>query len=390
MQKLILGIVSLMICVILSPPTNAADIQKFSDVSPSSRYYTAVDWASDKGIISGTSKGMFAPDRKITSSEFMAILMRAYHSDDLPCGDAKDPDWANSYVGGAQFLGLLSENDYELLQEKPTRQQIWSLLMNEADLCPYSAWIYDKSTPQIDFDKDIAAAMIMTGLYPSDVDIRATPSRGEVINLMYRLEHHQYLPQSLPANYSRTVRFEMESPETAWVVRNSAMYDLSKIPQKFIDAFNLEEWKIRITPYVSKYYPNEYGAAGLCDGKNKTITLRSTLYPINQYVVVHEMGHAIMYITDEEYFESYMYQETDLVAKLVGTDYCKTNKHENFAEAFRYIITNSASKEKMQECEQMIPYTYHCIVDGYLSPTVLYSLDTFNQITQQYWEYLNN
>lgn len=85
-----------------------------------------------------------------------------------------------------------------------------------------------------------------------------------------------------------------------------------------------------------------------------------------------------------------MYQETDSVAKLVGTDYCKTNRYENFADAFRYIIVNRSSQEKMQECEQVIPYTYHCIVDGYLTPTALYSLDALNQATQQYWDYLNN
>ena len=377
-------------CVILSPPANAADIQKFSDVSPSSRYYAAVDWASDKGIISGTSKGVFAPERPITADEFMAILMRAYHSDDLKCGDIEDVDWANSYVGGAQFLGLLDDGEYQAMKHKLTRQQIWSLLMDATDLCPYPAWIYDKSTPQIDFDKDIATAMVMTGLYSSGVDTQSTPSRGEVINLMYKLEHHQYTPQTLLSDYSRTVQFKIDHPATGWRVRNSAMYDLTKIPQKFIDVFNQEGWKIQITPYMTTYYPEQYGATGLCDSANKIITLKSTLYPTNFYVTVHEMGHAIMHITSQEYFEEYMYQEADSVAKLVGTDYCKTNRYENFADAFRYIIVNRSSQEKMQECEQVIPYTYHCIVDGYLTPTAVYSLDALNQATQQYWEYLNN
>ena len=48
----------------------------FGDVSSSAYYAAAVNWASSKGIVNGTDRGMFSPDLSITREQLAAMLYR--------------------------------------------------------------------------------------------------------------------------------------------------------------------------------------------------------------------------------------------------------------------------------------------------------------------------
>ena len=58
-----------------SPIVNASN--KFSDVSSNSYYYKAIQWAEEKGIVSGYGNGKFKPNKSITRQE-LAVILRNY------------------------------------------------------------------------------------------------------------------------------------------------------------------------------------------------------------------------------------------------------------------------------------------------------------------------
>lgn len=59
----------------MSGETAEAD-SSFGDVSASAYYAAAVNWASSKGIVNGTDRGMFSPDLSITREQLAAMLYR--------------------------------------------------------------------------------------------------------------------------------------------------------------------------------------------------------------------------------------------------------------------------------------------------------------------------
>lgn len=59
----------------MSGETAEAD-SSFGDVSSSAYYAAAVNWASSKGIVNGTDRGMFSPDLSITREQLAAMLYR--------------------------------------------------------------------------------------------------------------------------------------------------------------------------------------------------------------------------------------------------------------------------------------------------------------------------
>lgn len=57
-------------------PTPEHTEPSFMDVSESSPYYSAILWAAQQGIISGTSESAFQPDRPCTRAQFVTLLWR--------------------------------------------------------------------------------------------------------------------------------------------------------------------------------------------------------------------------------------------------------------------------------------------------------------------------
>ena len=85
----------------------------------------------------------------------------------------------------------------------------------------------------------------------------------------------------------------------------------------------------------------------------------------------------------------YIYRfEKEGIQKLTG-DYSQNNRHECFAEIFRYILVNKNDEVKYKEMEDLIPMTLEYIENGFLSGDELCDLDILNDITDKYWEVYN-
>ena len=349
----------------------------------------SLSWAIENNIITGNKDKIINNDKALSAEEFITIIMRSYHSTDLPCGVATNGHWANNYIDGAKFLNIINDNSWKSMKLKLTREKCWEIIMNESDFAPYPYWMYDNSKAVLKTSKDISNGLIVSNLISSTINSKETPSKGEIINLIYKINTHDYI-MPLPNHKLMIIPITMDKPNADWITRNSAYYDLSKIPEKFINAFINAGYKIIVTPHITTYAPEFTTAVGLTRRVEKEVILGSFNYTPTHGIMLHEMGHCIEDIANHYYFGSIMYEETNKIANATGTNYCKTNQYENFAEAFRIIMSNYNSNYAMNWYELLFPYTYHCIVDGYIKPNDICDLDKLNELTSYYWDYLYN
>lgn len=103
--------VALSVVMAISTPlaVSAATVSDFSDISPTAWYYSAVEYATDNGLFSGTGKTTFSPDGAMTRGMFVTVLGRMagideseylrYRFDDVKVGAYYAPyvEWAATY-----------------------------------------------------------------------------------------------------------------------------------------------------------------------------------------------------------------------------------------------------------------------------------------------------
>lgn len=84
----------------------------FLDISaPPHKNREAIEALACRGIISGTGKDSFAPDKTVTRAEFSALVVRGLGLPLLKSGgfaDVPDGHWAAAYIGAAGAYGIVS------------------------------------------------------------------------------------------------------------------------------------------------------------------------------------------------------------------------------------------------------------------------------------------
>lgn len=108
----------------------------FADIKDNSWYSKAVNFIAARNITSGTGNGNFSPNAKLTRSEFIVMLMKAY-------GIAPDADWTNNFsdAGNTYYTGYLAAakrlgisggvgNNMFAPGKEITRQEMFTLLYN--------------------------------------------------------------------------------------------------------------------------------------------------------------------------------------------------------------------------------------------------------------------
>jgi hypothetical protein len=98
--------------LMLAASVHAAAISDFTDVSPTSFYYDAVDWAVTNGLTKGTSATEFSPDRGCTRAQIVTFLYMLFGKDAAPTTTASKftdvlPDkYYYQFVGWAVDNGI--------------------------------------------------------------------------------------------------------------------------------------------------------------------------------------------------------------------------------------------------------------------------------------------
>lgn len=109
MKKLtkVLSITVLAVSIFASSVANAAGVS-FKDVKKSDWYYSAVNWGTGNGMVSGYPDGTFKPNNKVTEAEFLKLLIASYTKVDTngSYGNWYDPYYAFALEKNFAFTGL--------------------------------------------------------------------------------------------------------------------------------------------------------------------------------------------------------------------------------------------------------------------------------------------
>lgn len=109
-----------------------ADRQTFDDVPKGKWYSTSVEWAYEKGVVSGYGNGIFNPNKAITREQ-LAVMLKAYadylgidtsareeNLDSLFVDSSAISSWSRESISWAVKCGLISGNDKSMLMPRNT------------------------------------------------------------------------------------------------------------------------------------------------------------------------------------------------------------------------------------------------------------------------------
>lgn len=267
-----------------------------------------------------------------------------------------------------------------------TRMEAWHLICRASDFNPYPAWCYTQQTPVLDLDSDLKHAMVSTGLYDELPEVNQGMTRGETAALLYRIVTDDYTHQQVPELVVKT-NMQMLSP-TCWRMRNEAIYDLAVIPQKYVDEFQRLGWSIVVSTDMGAYEEKHPMAIGLTTSNQILLSTKLGDH-FGGHTLIHEMGHFVARVTGTTVMLNNIIElEEEGLAKVTGS-YCKTSKHEYFAEAFRYVSLNRGNAENYAKVVDNAPLTVQFIEQAYLDADGLYSLDAVNAVSHEAFRILH-
>lgn len=170
---------------------------QFSDVKPDAYYYDAVQWAVQKGIVSGTSENTFSPDKNCTRSQAITILWRAEGSPSpkgqtTPFSDVKSDAFYAKAAAWAAERGVVTGKTFEGDKEV-TRAQIVTFLYRIAGSPAVSVSSDFSDVPGDAFyAKAVSWATkqgITSGTGKNTFSPNSVCTRGQIVTFLYKAKH---------------------------------------------------------------------------------------------------------------------------------------------------------------------------------------------------------
>ena len=208
MRRILLVIVSLLLCISLSIPALAAseldafqrttnDAAAFSDVPAGSWYEAGVQAVYRRGIMTGTGAKTFAPTQTISWAQAITIAARIHAACTGAEIAASDGTWYESYVSYAAQTGLLPSTCPEgaaVSSRTITRQELAGLFANVLAAQSLPA-INDSSIPDLAaVDEEFRGAVrlmyaagVFTGKSGGKFDPMGSATRAEIAVIVARL-----------------------------------------------------------------------------------------------------------------------------------------------------------------------------------------------------------
>ena len=361
--------ISLAILLLMQPliPTLATDMfvaSKFSDCPVTHPHYASIATLSDMGIVSGTGASAVAPDRVITKAEYIALLVRLFHP------EAQLSELQPWHVPYQKYLieeGILRTNELYHMNSAITWEYLYPSALKACGIYPYSAQLFD-DMPEIS-DSHLVTSSVYTlldaGVMDTWAPLNSSPTRGEVMDFLYRLSCIEYQGPPVVAELGLTEEnFQVCDLSFRWYIRNRVLEGLDLIPQKYIDYYHRKDWNFVIDE-IDTRFPAFRGATGLFSGSTNTIYIDSP----NVGTVLHEFGHFLWWYLDLNCYAEAMYRDKEESAGLMtltNDDYCMTDASEWFAVAFSVVLEMHQTEAGREALNQHIPKTYAAIRDGLL------------------------
>ena len=336
MRKIKFISILLVLSMLLTVPAFAFSTG-FTDVSEKAIYAEAVSYLADAGILRGTASGRFAPNEKITVSQWATMLCRAFDTE--PEG-ASWQEVSTNVVQTAVRSGWLDPNAVGNENGFICRGELYRTAFAAAGIPLYDATLY--SLDWLSPGENALRIGKELGLCAENKTAAELVTRAEAAQLL-----HAALTQTLtvaPPDTSVTVE-----NLTQWNV-NAFLLELRKVPQPILDAFNENSWTFVIgTEYLSnlsrKLGANCIGAAAYTEKR---------IYVSEASAILHEFGHFL------DYTMGFPQKHKDLYALEAASapmkQHAKSNSLEYFAEFFSYWC--SGNTKMLEQLKELTPETY--------------------------------
>ncbi len=176
-------------------------VNPFADVTMNDWYYGAVKFASENGIMNGTSDTVFDPNGDITRSMFVTVLHRIAGKPAAAKGaftDVESGSWYEAAVNWASANGIVNGTSATTFDPNATitREQMATILYRYAkfkkyDLTVGQTRLFADSTDIADYAKDAmnwaADKGLITGSGDGTVTPRAYASRAQAAAMLQRM-----------------------------------------------------------------------------------------------------------------------------------------------------------------------------------------------------------
>lgn len=336
MRKIKFISILLVLSMLLTVPAFAFSTY-FTDVSKKATYAKAVSYLADAGILRGTASGRFAPNEKITVSQWATMLCRAFDA------EPESTSWQEASANAVQIAVRSGWLDPTVVGDENgfiCRGELYRTTFAAAGIPLYDATLYglDWLSPgenALRIGKEL-------GLCAENKTAADLVTRAEAAQLL-----HAILTQTLSVTPPDTP-VPVENL-TQWNV-NAFLLELQKIPQPILDAFNENGWMFVIgTEYLSdlswKLGVNCIGAAAYTEKR---------IYVSKASAVLHEFGHFLDCTMGfpQEHKNLYALEAASAPMK----QHAKSNSLEYFAEFFSYWL--SGSTRTLAQLKELAPETY--------------------------------
>ena len=336
MRKIKFISILLVLSMLLTVPAFAFSTY-FTDVSEKATYAKAVSYLTDASILRGTASGRFAPNEKITVSQWATMLCRAFDA------EPESTSWQEASANAVQIAVRSGWLDPTVVGDENgfiCRGELYRTTFAAAGIPLYDATLYglDWLSPgenALRIGKEL-------GLCAENKTAADLVTRAEAAQLL-----HAILTQTLSVTPPDTP-VPVENL-TQWNV-NAFLLELQKIPQPILDAFNENGWMFVIgTEYLSdlswKLGVNCIGAAAYTEKR---------IYVSKASAVLHEFGHFLDCTMGfpQEHKNLFALEAASAPMK----QHAKSNSLEYFAEFFSYWL--SGSTRTLAQLKELAPETY--------------------------------
>ena len=273
MRKIKFISILLVLSMLLTVPAFAFSTD-FTDVSEKATYAESVSYLADAGILRGTASGRFAPNEKITVSQWVTMLCRAFDTEPEGASWQETGMTAVQTTVGRVWLESTAISDANGFI---CRGELYRTAFAAAGIPLYDATLYG-----------------LDWLSPSENALRIGKELGlcaenkTAAELVTRAEAAQLLHAVLTRNLAVTPPDTPVTVEnlTQWNV-NAFLLELRKVPQPILDAFNENGWAFVIgTEYLTDL-SQKLGIS--CIGA--AVYTEKRIYVSEASAVLHEFGH---------------------------------------------------------------------------------------------------
>ena len=323
---------TLVLSLLLTVPAFASHPQ-FSDVTARAACADAVTYLAQSEIVNGTGNNRFQPNAKITTSQWAAMLCRAFGTPET------GSTWAIKSIQQAYHAGWLNVTALQTPNDKVCRAVLYESAFAAATIPVYDSVLYD-GVILMPYENILRVGAEL-GLCAANASPLELVTRAEAARLLYAL-----LTQTLTVT-EPPIPISLQN--CMGVNMNAYLLELRRVPAPILEAFSSEGWTLLLdTKYLAELSRelNVNCTGATCCGDQK-------IYVSEASAVTHEFGHFLddMLGFPEEHDRLYALEAVNAPMRAHG----KSGSKEYFAEFFSAWLSGG---EPLRQLKDAAPQTY--------------------------------